>query len=215
MTPPLLCAGVEIALNRYLRLEPAVIEECARLQNRSIELVLTAPALSFVIEFIAGGVRVLPAMETQADVKVQGTAASIIGLLRRIVADDHSLPTELSIEGDAELLQRFRRMLTQVGFDPEEWLAPLLGGAVAHRLVSGLQRVFGWSRASGQRLAANTAEYLREETYDLARKSDVEDWAGDVDDLRETVDRLEARLALLEQASSPKIGKRTSRRNSG
>jgi ubiquinone biosynthesis protein UbiJ len=203
-TSPLICAAAEIALNRYLRLESAVVEDCGRLSGRTIELALSRPPLSLVIEFMAGGVRVLPALERESDVRVRGTPTQIASLLRRVAAGDAGMPGQIDVEGDAELLQRFRRMLVQVGFDPEEWLAPFVGGPAAHRLVSGLQRVFNWGRDSGEKLALNTAEYLREETYDLARKRDVEEWAGDVDDIRESVDRLEARLRLLEERAAPK-----------
>lgn len=215
MTSPLLCAALEIALNRYLRLEPGVLEECARLRGRGIEVSLTAPSLSFLIEFIDGGVRVMPPTASEAQVRVRGSATQFLRFLRRLVAGEEGLPVGLDVEGDAELLQRFRAMLERVGFDAEEWLAPIFGGAAAHRLVGGLQRMLGWTRGSGERLAANTAEYLREETYDLARKADVEDWSADVEDMRESVDRLEARLRLLEEGSRPKIAQRTRRRDGG
>ena len=49
-------------------------------------------------------------------------------------------------------------------------------------------------------MTLNTAEYLREETYDLARKSDAEDWSSEVETLRDDVARLEARLKRLERS---------------
>ena len=45
-TPDIACAAAEIALNRYLRLEPAVAEECGRLAPRCIELRFTGVAAS-------------------------------------------------------------------------------------------------------------------------------------------------------------------------
>jgi ubiquinone biosynthesis protein UbiJ len=49
----------------------------------------------------------------------------------------------------------------------------------------------------------DTAEYLREETRDLARKIDVEEWMEAVDSLRDDVERLEARLRRLEAPATP------------
>lgn len=202
MTPSILCAGAEIALNRYLRLEPAVIEDCARLQGRSMEFALPAAGLSLVVEFIAGGVRVSAESPAPAQVRVSGSPLALVAALRHVATAKPGQPTGLVVEGDAELLNQFRSMLAHVGFDAEEWLAPLLGGTASHRLLGGLRRMIGWSRGSARRLADNSAEYLREETYDLARGRDVDTWMNEVDDARESLDRIEARLRRLESGPS-------------
>mgnify|MGYP000187317940 FL=1 len=74
-------------------------------------------------------------------------------------------------------------------------------GGAAHRLVGGLKGLFGWGRNAADRLSVDAAEYLTEESEDLARAADVEEWMDGVDQLREGVDRFDARLALLERRS--------------
>lgn len=202
MTPPLLCAGLEVALNRYLRLEPSVLAECERWSGRSIELRVLGWGWSFVIEFIATGVRVLPQAEQPADVTVSGPFSTLMRLaLKSAGGAEGGMPNGLDIEGDAELLQRFNRLLARVGFDPEELAAKLVGDTAAHRVTQGLKELFGWGRKTVDTLSLDTAEYLREETRDLARGLDVEDWMNEIDRLRERTDRFEARLALIEQRS--------------
>ena len=200
--PSVMCAGAEIALNRYLRLEPSVIADCARLQGRCMEFALPAARLSMTVEFIDSGVRVLAEPPVPADVRIRGTPAALVAALRHVATAQPGSPTGLQVEGDAELLAEFRSLLARVGFDPEEWLAPLIGGAASHRLLGGLRRMFDWSRSSAQRMADNSAEYLREETYDLARGRDVEGWMNEVDEARESLDRVEARLRRLESGSA-------------
>lgn len=201
-TPSILCAAAEIALNRYLRLEPSVIEECAKLDGRCVEFLLPSAGFGLAVEFMSTGVRVLPHAPQGADVQVTGTPTALISTLRHVAGAHPGLPSGLNVDGDAELLNQFRAMVARVGFDPEEWLAPMLGGVAAHRLVGGLKKMFDWTRGNSQRMADNTAEYLREETYDLARGRDVGEWMGDVEDAREELDRLEARLRRLEAGSS-------------
>lgn len=196
--PALLCAAVEVALNRYLALEPEVLAECAQLQGRVIALEVDAPAWQFFIEFSASGVRVLPQLEVDADVRVYGSLGTLMRLSWKVSQGEAGIPQGLRIEGDTELLQRFNRLLVRVGFDPEEFAARFVGDAAAHRLTQGLQTFFGWGRRTASTLALDTAEYLREETRDLARAADVEDWMNAVDATRDSVDRLEARLRLLE-----------------
>lgn len=199
MTPPLICAGLEVTLNRYLQLEPAALQDCAALSGQSIAIEVSGLDWLLFIEFDARGVRVLGEAPRPASVSVRGPLPALAQLAWKSGRGDNTLPRDLLVEGDAELLHRFRRMLGKVGLDLEEWAAPLLGDGAAHRLAQGLKTLFGWSRRSADTLAQNTAEYLREETRDLARASDVADWMTEVDLLRERVDRLEARLAQLER----------------
>lgn len=201
MAPAMLCAALEIALNRYLNLEPAALADCERLSGSSIELHLSGFEWRLFIEFDARGVRVLNEHNGLASVTVSGAPPAFAKLA---LSRDGSaaLPAGLAVSGDAEVLQRFRRLLGRVGFDFEEWIAPLLGDGAAHRAAQGLKSLFGWARRSADTLALDTAEYLREETRDLARGVDVEDWMNDVDKLRERIDRFEARLRAAEQRRS-------------
>jgi ubiquinone biosynthesis protein UbiJ len=51
-------------------------------------------------------------------------------------------------------------------------------------------------------LAQDTAEYLTEESRDLPPRFEVEEFLAGVDQLRESVDRLEARIAAAERHRS-------------
>ncbi|MGH8462334.1 MAG: ubiquinone biosynthesis accessory factor UbiJ [Stenotrophobium sp.] len=198
--PALLCAGLEVALNRYLVLAPEVIADCGKLSGRVIALHAQGPEWIFYVEFHGGGVRVSPALEVpQADVTVSGPPTLLLRLAWKTTAGEGGVPSGLQVAGDTELLARFNSLLAQVGFDPEELLAKVLGDTTAHRVNQGLQKLFGWSRQTARTLSLDTAEYLREETRDLARGSDAAEWMHGVDLLRESVDRLEARLNSLEQ----------------
>ena len=197
-TPTLACAGLEIALNRYLRLERSALEECAALTGKSIALHVADLGWTFVIEPHASGVRVAADAVGTPDVRVAAPSLRLLRLALSAAGGAEGLPAGLEIEGDTELLQRFNALLARVGFDPEELAARLLGDAAAHRVVGGLRGLFGWGRHAAQRLSQDTAEYLSEETGDLARSGDIEEWMQGVEALREGADRLEARLALLE-----------------
>ncbi|MGB0955411.1 MAG: ubiquinone biosynthesis accessory factor UbiJ [Panacagrimonas sp.] len=202
MTPTLLCAGAEVALNRYLRLEAAVADRCTALQGRSIDLHLQGPEWTCRIEFMPGGVRVVPDPEGEANVSLRGTPIKLAQAIRQQMNDNAPAisASGLRIEGDAELLQRFGQMMQQVGFEPEEWLAPLVGGPAAHRIIQGVKGLLSWGQRSGERLGLDTVEYFREETRDVARHSDAEEWTRGIEKLRERLDRSEARLQRLEWA---------------
>ena len=201
-TPTLLCATLEIALNRVLRLEPSALSRCAALEGRRLALQATDLGWRFLIEPGASGVRVASDDDLTADVTARAPAARLLGLALNMAGGERGLPRELEVEGDTELLQTFAGILADVGFDPEEWMAKALGDVAAHRLMQGARNLFGWGRRSAQALSYSGAEYLREESEDLARAGDVEVWMQDVERLRDDTDRLQARLEQLEQRAA-------------
>lgn len=198
--PGLLVGALEVALNRYLGLEPEVSADAGALAGRVIELRVNAPAWSFFIEFTDAGVRVLDSLERAADVTVSGALPQLMRLAWQVSQGESGVPQGLAVEGDTEILTRFNRLLARVGFEPEEFAAKFVGDATAHRVTQGLQSLLGLARRTASTLALDSAEYLREETGDLARASDVEEWTVQVEDLRDAVDRFEARLLRLERA---------------
>lgn len=203
MTPQLLCATLEVALNRTLRLEPEVLADFAQLDGKLLALSVDGLNWDFYIECIPSGVRVLPSFERKADVHLRSGAVGYAQLARQFKSGDSSLPAGATVDGDAELLHRFTRLLARIGFEPAELIAKFTGDGVAQRLVGGLQSFFGWGQQSAKTLTLNTAEYLREETYDLARKVDADDWSSAVETLRDDVARLEARLNRLGKRNTP------------
>lgn len=200
--PALVCATVEVALNRYLRLERGVIDECAALEGRSLALSVSDLGWLIVVEPIATGVRVSNVADDEPDVLVSAPSVRLARLGLQMLGRRDGLPAGLDIAGDTELLARFAGLLARVGFDPEELVARVVGDGAAHRLVGGLRGLFGFGREAAGKLAGDTAEYLTEETEDLARSADVDEWMDAVDDLRSGVDRLEARLTQLERRKS-------------
>lgn len=196
-TPALVCAAVEVALNRYLRLEPSALAACAALDGRCIAFDIAEPGWMFAIEPNAGGVRVL-ADHAAPDVRVRAPTLRYLQLALATVRGQRGLPTGLEVEGDTELLARFNGILAGVGFDPEELASKLVGDAAAHRVVGSLKSLLGFGRHAATRFTEDAAEYLVEEREDLARLDDVEEWMNAVDLLREDVDRFEARLARIE-----------------
>lgn len=200
--PALLCATVEVVLNRTLRLDRGVLDDCAKLEGKRLAFEVADFGWLLVIEPTATGTRVLNVAEDEPDVLVSAPSVRLARLALTMIARHEGLPAGIAVAGDTELLSRFIGLLLRVGLDPEELVAKLVGDGAAHRLVGGLRGLFGFGRTAADQLTRDTAEYLTEESEDLARAADVEDWMDAVDTLREDVDRFEARLALLENRRS-------------
>ncbi|HEX7382649.1 MAG TPA: SCP2 sterol-binding domain-containing protein [Nevskiaceae bacterium] len=194
--PAPLCATLEVLLNRVLRAEPAAVRRCGALAGRTVALEPRDLGWRFLIEMQSGGVRVYSDDSAPADATLRGPSLRLIAAALHLEASVP--PGELEVSGDALLLQEFSKALAVAGFDSEEWLAGVTGDVVAHRATQAVRGLLGWLESSSRDLAFSGAEYLREETGDLARAGDVEAWLQGVERLRERLDRCDARLRLLE-----------------
>jgi len=111
-----------------------------------------------------------------------------------------------AISGDAEIAARFRELLTLLRPDPEEELALLVGDVPAHQLGRLARAAAQWGRRAADTLSSSGADYLAHERGDLVPRREGEAFLRAVDALREDVDRLEARLALLARRRAPPGG---------
>jgi ubiquinone biosynthesis protein UbiJ len=75
----------------------------------------------------------------------------------------------------------------------------VLGDLPARRLSLALRSGFSWFKKAGRTAAQNLAEYLQEESRDLVNRPELEEFLAAVDELRETADRVGARLERLER----------------
>jgi len=104
-----------------------------------------------------------------------------------------------TIRGDAELANSYRQLFAAARPDFEEELSRLLGDLPARRLARLASRTAAWARTVRRTAGENIAEYLQEESRDLVNGAELDDFLHGVDAAREAVDRIGARLALLEQ----------------
>jgi ubiquinone biosynthesis accessory factor UbiJ len=139
-----------------------------------------------------------------ADAVISGSPFALFDLLTEGAARAAARPTPsprptTRILGDAEVAARYRELFTLARPDLEEELSRLIGDLPARRLSLAAQGVLGWVKKLHRTAGENLAEYLQEESRDLAAKPEVEEFVQGVDRLRDTADRVEARLARIEQ----------------
>jgi len=83
--------------------------------------------------------------------------------------------------------------------DFEEELSRLIGDVPARSISQLALKTVEWARKARHTAGENIAEYLQEESRDLVNKTELDEFLQGVDTLRETADRVDARIARLEQ----------------
>jgi len=84
--------------------------------------------------------------------------------------------------------------------DVEEELSKLIGDTPAHQALRLAKAVTGFGRRAMNTGVRNVAEYLAHERGDLVPRAEAEDFYRGVERLREDLDRVEARVHLIEHA---------------
>jgi len=188
------------AVARAMADSPRAVSLIAALQGRRLALEISGTPCSTVVESTG---RTLKAFRPQradapADAKIVGAPLSLLALTG---ADAQAVIQrgDVRIEGDAEIAQQFRELGLLLRPDLEAAMARVLGRSGAHLLVRGMRAAADWTRTAAWTSVRNVAEYLAHESGDLVSRSESEHYLRGVDQLREQLDRIDARLGVLEQ----------------
>jgi len=197
----MLTATLENVLNRGLPRSPRAQQLCAELAGRRIAI--EAPAMARLLVESTGNSLRLTRGGQAADAEVIGGPLSLLALGSG-AADAPLSRGAVEVRGDAELAQKFHELARLLVPDPEEELSLLVGDVAAHRLGRLTRGALDWSRSAAATLLQDVGEYFSHERQDLVSREEGEQFLRGVDALREDVDRLDARLELLQQRRAAK-----------
>jgi ubiquinone biosynthesis protein UbiJ len=199
-----LTQAIENLLNRNLPRSPRAQQLCESLKGRSVRIEARGLGWRLDCESLGSSLRLTRSQpaERAPDAEISG---SLLGLAALAGADPQDLIQrgDVSIRGDAELAQDFRKLAMLLKPDVEEELSKLIGDTPAHQALRLVRSVSGFGRRAMHTGVRNAAEYLAHERGDLVPRAEAEDFYRDVERLREDLDRLEARARLIEQADAP------------
>lgn len=107
----------------------------------------------------------------------------------------------VTISGDADFARTISEIANGLHWEAEEDLAPLLGDVAAVRVVRAARDASATAQTGARKLVENLTEYLLEENPMLLYRRAGDDFAADVATLRDDVERLAKRIALLEKSA--------------
>ena len=194
-------APLAAALNALLNAQPAARERLQRHAGKRLRLALPLFPIDLQLDENS---RFLPRIETGEEASENTNQAAPALTL---TPQPSALPLLLSggkladlfhVEGDGLFASDISSALAD--FDWVLALRPWLGDIAASRVDQLLRGVLAWRQKAHDDTGTNLAEYAVYEQAMLAEPNAVRRFINSVDELREGVDRLEARLKMLEQA---------------
>lgn len=192
--------GLEQAINRLIELDPAVAGQLAPLHGRVIRVDLrgTGIRLNFVPGH-DGRLQLLGHIEGEPDSTLSGSPLDLMRATDSSEGARQLFSGNVRIEGDDQAAHRFSQALGGLDIDWEEQLSRLTGDIAAHEIGRGLRAIAREGERIGHSSGENLSEYLTEEARLLPHRFEVDDFLSEVDALRDDVERLAARITLLEQ----------------
>lgn len=184
-------------INRQIEAQTPARELCAELSGAVLAIRVRGTALAAWCEVGEAGIRLSGEYGAEPDVVITG---SLLALLRLAGdgGEDAIRDGAVEMTGDAELAQKFRKLLRYGRPDIEEELSGVVGDVAAHGMGQFVRSVGSWGQAAGATLRANVSEYLQEESRALPSRYETDAFRARVERLRDDVARFQARLAQAE-----------------
>jgi ubiquinone biosynthesis accessory factor UbiJ len=193
---PAWLASVEALLNRCIDSSARAAVLARGLEGTSLQIDVDGIA-RIRLNARHGRLALLTGDDSAADAVISGSLPALLQLLRG-GANRGPGKAAAQIRGDAQIADRYRELIALARPDPEEELSRWIGDLPARRVSQIASGAVRWARAARHTAALNIAEYLQEEGRDLVNRTELEEFLRGVDELRETADRVGARLGRLE-----------------
>jgi ubiquinone biosynthesis protein UbiJ len=196
----MLTERLQALVDREVAGSPRARELLAQLDGRRMRVTARYTPWQLELAATAGQLQLRRTAGGPADVELAGSPLALLNLLREEPAAVIRRG-EVALNGDTEAGERFQELAALLRPDLEAGLARVLGDIPAHGVGSLLRRALDYGRASVATQAQNVGEYLTHERRLLVPQAEARQFLEDVDALRESADRLAARVAQLEARS--------------
>jgi ubiquinone biosynthesis accessory factor UbiJ len=198
-----LLAGVELGLNRVLAMDSTALPRLARLSGRVIAVECAAPKLQLFILPSANGLQLAAQWAGEADCYLRAPAASLLRLATSKDKTSILHSPDVSLDGDSAALLELAAILQDLELDWEYELSRWLGPIGSQLLGGHLRSRANWTRHTLDSLHQNLADYLSEESRSLVGQREADARFAELDHLKLSLDRLDARIERLAQRHKP------------
>jgi len=150
--------------------------------------------------FTEQGIDFLAHMYAEPNVTIEGSPLSFLAMnfSENKLADIFA--GKIKITGDVDTAQKFQDLLHGLEIDWEEIIAKYTGDPIAHHLGKFVKQTTSFGKRLICTAQENIGEYLQEEIKLLPTRVEINHFLDNVDNLRSDIDRLEAKLHLLDKS---------------
>jgi ubiquinone biosynthesis protein UbiJ len=199
--PGILAAMLESAINRLLDLDDDTPSRLARLEGRMLQLNIEGVGITLFFAFSDRQVEVGTRSGYEPDTVISGSPAALFAMAVPDEISNWGTPeSRVSITGDANLARDLERLFSRLDPDWEGRLSRIFGDVWGHQVAAGLRAGAAQARDSAENAGEMIGEYLQQNQGPVIRREEFEAFSAAVEDAREAVDQLEARIRRMEES---------------
>ena len=207
-------AAIETAINAWLKLDGEALPRLTELNGKIIRFHVTGLELNLYFMPSASGIQVMgnyplnidhPDSDKESatiDATIHGSPLALIQLSTSKNTGATLLESDVEIDGDMRVAEKFSEILREVDIDWEELLSKLVGDLFAFRTGEAVRSATDWLKDSAEAMQLNAGEYISEESGLSPADAEVREFIDDVDEVRMGIDRLEARIKILQNTQN-------------
>ncbi len=201
----MLLQNIETLLNRMLSLDPYIRRQLSALAGRQVRIEMTDLELAVIVLITAEGLELHRDDGRQCDVTISGRTVALLGLLINRQSA-RIQPGKVELKGDVQFAQEFQALLKGLEIDWEEYTSRWIGDTAARKLGNFTRNRRNWLRQAQEDIRADISEYLRFEIELLPDRLLIDEFNTGVDILRDDAERLQQRIARLQQRNAGGTG---------
>ncbi len=202
--PSILAAMLETAVNRVLALDEDSPARLQRLDGRMLQLNLEGIGIALFFSFSTTVVHVSIDSDEEPDTVISGSPFALFSMA---VPDGDSSwqgpDSRVNISGDATLARDLERLFSRLDPDWESTLSRLFGDVWGHQVAAGIRSGSEQAKEAAGNAAEMVSEFLKRKSGPLVQSAEIKKFADAVDETRDAVERLEARIRIMNETDSP------------
>jgi len=189
---------LEALLNGMLALDAASRGRLAALEGRTLAVQAAQPQLELYLSIRNGKLRLAPVFEGAATATLRGPASGLLRLLVQAETPASLAPFGVELQGSTGFMQDLQLLLRDLNIDWEFHLGRLIGDLPVAAMAKGIESTLAFSGQTLEAARTNVSEYFTHESGLFPERSAVAQFEAGLQELSLQLDRLEARVALLD-----------------
>jgi ubiquinone biosynthesis accessory factor UbiJ len=181
-------------INQALQFNPKAKGYLAKLEGASIQITIENISVFLLVD--AQALLLSTTYPFEPNTIIRGPILAFVTLMKS-KSPRKAANLGLSIAGDLDIGESLQNLFLDLNLDWEEWLAGWLGDNYAYKIGDMVRTTHHKGQEVVQQLAKSTGEYMQK-AHLLPTPEETQGFLNQVDNLRMSVDRLEARLQRLE-----------------
>jgi len=190
---------LEALLNGVLKMDAASGARLAALEGKTLAVQSTQPALALYISIRNRQLRLSPLFEGGATATLRGPASGLLQLLLQAETPASLAPFGVDLQGSTGFMQDLQLLLRDLDFDWEFHLSRIIGDLPVAAMAKGMETAVAFTQQTLAAARTNLSEYLNYESDLFPEHSTVKQFEAALLDLSQQLDRIEARIDLLQR----------------